>query len=233
MFSWKRQADTFHLVLGYGDQPPGEENSEVVVVPGGPTLYRNGEQQVLGVVEIKSPLGGPSDLISACKYKIQLDWLAGEDEDQVALKLQSQLMVTLPAPYDGVAVRLEPIQPIHSHEGGANHIQENGSAELEEKVVVDKDHDEEIRVSFCVQKTREHLKVVSLSRTAGSGPSVDDLGVLNRILDRFASANVIDESLGLIEHWRALSVLNLSSCSLTVCVLLLSCDEHVCVHSEP
>ncbi|CAM6093593.1 unnamed protein product [Calypogeia fissa] len=210
--SWKRQADTFHLILGYGDQPAGEASEEVVVVPPPAALLRNGEQQVQPIVEIKSPLGGPSDLISTCRYKFQLDWFAGEDEDQVALKLQSQLMVTLPAPHDKVALHLEPepepsLGTDHAHENG-----ENGENELEEMV---KDTESSIKVSFSVHKTREHLKMVSLSRTAGSGPSVDGLGVLNRILDRFDNTNVVEEQLGYTQHWRSLSVLNLSNCLLT------------------
>ena len=35
-------------------------------------------------------------------FRIELEWSAGDDEEQVALRLQSQLMVALPMPQDRV-----------------------------------------------------------------------------------------------------------------------------------
>lgn len=41
-------------------------------------------------------------------FRIDLEWTAGvDDEDQVALRLQSQLMVALPLPQDMVVVELK------------------------------------------------------------------------------------------------------------------------------
>jgi hypothetical protein len=37
----------------------------------------------------------------------RLHWSTGDDEDQVALRLQSQLMVALPPPHDVVSVDLK------------------------------------------------------------------------------------------------------------------------------
>lgn len=200
--SWKRQADVFHLILGYGDQESGGVDDL-------PLRLTNVEQSL---ADLKFPLGGPADLISACKYKIQLDWAAGDDEDQVALKLQSQLMVTLPSPHDEVAVHLgQLVATDESEETEVAETETAAQAEPEGKVEPD------IRVSFSVHKTREHLKLVSLSRTVGSGPSVDGMGVLNRILAKFANPSTPEEVSGFTERYRFLSVLNLSNCSLTVC----------------
>ncbi|KAG6554512.1 hypothetical protein Mapa_003891 [Marchantia paleacea] len=199
--SWKRQADIFHLILGYGDQESGGVDDL-------PLRLRNGVQPL----DLKFPLGGPADLISACKYKIQLDWAAGDDEDQVALKLQSQLMVTLPSPHDEVAVRIgQFVDTKNTEETDLPESDADPQAVPEDEVEVESD----VRVIFNVYKTREHLKLVSLSRTVGSGPSVDGLGVLNRILDKFANSSAPEEVSGFTEHWRVLSVLNLSNCSLT------------------
>ncbi|KAI3511133.1 hypothetical protein L1887_18277 [Cichorium endivia] len=38
-------------------------------------------------------------------FQIDLDWNAGDDEDQVTLRLQSQVMVVLPLPQDKVVIR--------------------------------------------------------------------------------------------------------------------------------
>lgn len=40
-------------------------------------------------------------------FRIELEWSAGDDEEQVALRLQSQLMVALPMPQDTVEVVLK------------------------------------------------------------------------------------------------------------------------------
>ena len=73
--------------------------------------------------------------------RIDLDWSAGDDEDQVALRLQSQLMVAQPVPRDAVVVELR------SDDG------EEGNVSVEMKVV----------------KRKEPLRAVSLNKTAGTG----------------------------------------------------------------
>ena len=146
-----------------------------------------------------------ADLLSSCKYRVVLDWSAGDDEDQVFLKLQSQLMVTLPAPHDEIQVNI----------GVVAQQQEEGLEEEEEDLPSGK---EKVHLNLLVHKQRELLKVVSLTRTVGSGPSGDGLGVLTRVLvpEPIARASVTEELLGYTQNYRSISVLNLSSCFLTV-----------------
>lgn len=184
---WKRQVDAFHLTLGYGDQVHS------------PTLevLKNGQP-------LKSDIG--SDLLSSCRFRVQLDWFAGDDEDQVVLKLQSQIMVTLPAPHDEIQVFLAVAPP---------------SYEESESMDVVNESDRMIQVRLEVHKRRELLRVVSLSRTVGSGPSADGLGVLTRVLvpasvEHVAKTTVSEELLGYSQNYRSISILNLSNCFLTV-----------------
>lgn len=184
--SWKRQADMFHLTLGYGEEEhfPNLE------------LLMNGQPLKQDVV---------ADTLSSCKFHIQLDWAAGDDEDQVVLKLQSQLMVTLPAPHDEVQLQLHVTPPGNKETSDGNHLEE----------------EEKVNVFMEVHKQRELLKIVSLTRTVGSAPSGEGLGVLTRVLDpgsaeHLGKTTVSEELLGYTQHYRFLSVLNLSNCFLTV-----------------
>eukprot|EP01018_Ginkgo_biloba_P003530 Gb_32589 [translate_table: standard] len=157
--SWKRPSDTFRLSLGYGDSDAHSD----------PNTF-------------------PSDPTSLCKFRIELDWSAADDEEQVALKLQSQLMVTLPPPQDEVQVEI------------------NRDDE--------KDH---VHLVFKVVKRREPLKVASLSKTVGSGQQSDGLGVMTRMLrSNLGQPSMAEELLGYTHHWRTITVLNLCACSLTV-----------------
>lgn len=183
--SWKRQSDAFHVLLGYGDREQEEQQQQL------PTLFRNGQPLNPGDPGFPVSSSGP-DPTSQCKFRIQLDWSAGDDEEQVALKLQSQLMITLPAPHDHVQVELRIIS----------------------------DHQPHVRVNFTVRKKREMLKAISVTRTSGSSPQGDGWGVLTRLMgsassDRSSSISVTEELLGYTQHWRSLAVLNLSGCSLT------------------
>ncbi|KAK7303283.1 hypothetical protein RJT34_14186 [Clitoria ternatea] len=120
--------------------------------------------------------------------RIELDWSASGDEDQVALKLQSQLMVALPVPQDTVVVEL---RPNDRHE----------SVDLEMKVV----------------KRRESLRAVTVNKTVASGHHSDGTGVLIRLLrSNLASAATIPVSDGCGDHWRSIAVLRLCGCGLSV-----------------
>lgn len=185
---WKRQVDTFHLTLGYGDQLHAP-NLELELLKKGQPL--------------KSDIR--SDLLSSCRFRVQLDWSVGDDEDQVVLKLQSQIMVTLPAPQDEVQVSLAVAPP--SYEKSEHPIET--------------DSNRTIQVRMEVHKRRELLRVVSLSRTVGSGPSADGLGVLTRVLvpasvEQLFKNTVSEELLGYSQNYRSISILNLSNCFLTV-----------------
>jgi hypothetical protein len=183
---WKRQVDAFHLTLGYGDQVHSP-NLE---------LLKNGQP-------LKSDIG--SDLLCSCRFRVQLDWSAGDDEDQVVLKLQSQIMVTLPAPQDEVQVSVAVAPPTYE----------------ESENLVENEGDRAVQVRMEVHKRRELLRVVSLSRTVGSGPSADGLGVLTRVLvpasvEQLTKTTVSEELLGYSQNYRSISILNLSNCFLTV-----------------
>ncbi|RID44709.1 hypothetical protein BRARA_I01486 [Brassica rapa] len=92
---WKRSSESFRLSLSYGAD---DLNEDPIRSPSA------------------SPFGSPTSVTSsACSspsavedpelgFRIDLDWTAGDSEDQVALRLESQLMVALPAPNDTVVV---------------------------------------------------------------------------------------------------------------------------------
>ena len=115
MSGWNRKQDTFHLELGYGKR---EDEADTSDTPG----RANG--MVVDFAEEAEKLRAPPVSVERdCKYRVRLDWTAGEDEDQVALRLQSQVMATLPPPYDHVQVS------IHSAEGDSRKEQEVGDVQ--------------------------------------------------------------------------------------------------------
>ncbi|EXB88434.1 Calcium-independent phospholipase A2-gamma [Morus notabilis] len=135
---WKRPSEVFHLTLNYGSDEPAEN-------PGRISSASN-----------SSASSSSSSILSQDQelgFRIDLDWSAGDDEDQVALRLQSQLMVALPMPQDTVVVELT-------------------SGEEERNVGVE----------MKVVKRREPLRAVTLNKTAGSGQQSDGTGVLTRLL---------------------------------------------------
>lgn len=160
---WKKP-EIFHLTLNYGTDEPAEN----------PPLPSS------------SPSSSSKQEIG---YRIALDWTAGDDEDQVALRLQSQLMVALPLPQDSVVLEL---------------------IEGEE---------DNVGVDMKVVKRRDPLKVITLTKTAGSGQQSDGIGVLTRLLKtNFVPTSIVSEggspSLGCTEHWKKVTVLSLCGCGL-------------------
>ncbi|KAF6175780.1 hypothetical protein GIB67_035907 [Kingdonia uniflora] len=155
---WKRPSEIFHLTLNYG-----EEDDPIIE-----------DHQT----DSSGDLG----------FRIELEWTAGDDEDQVALRLQSQLMVALPPPQDSVVLKLNQIP--------------------EKKIGVD----------MSVVKRREPLRVVSMSKTVGSGQQSDGVGVLTRLVrsSLVPSSEISEGLLGFVEHWKSVTVLNLCGCSLSV-----------------
>ena len=122
---WKRLSETFHLTLN----------------------YTGGDEEV-------EDLSRPSSEDQESGFRIELDWTAGDDEDQVALRLQSQLMVALPMPQDSVVVELK------EREG------DGGNVGVDMKVV----------------KRRDPLRVVKMSKPVGSGQLSDGIGVVTRLM---------------------------------------------------
>ncbi|XP_042509238.1 phospholipase A I isoform X1 [Macadamia integrifolia] len=87
---WKRPSEIFHLTLLYGnvDDVDLEEPSDSPTTSSIPST--------------------PSTLEEELGFRIELEWNAGDDEDQVALRLQSQLMVAIPPPRESVVLKLSP-----------------------------------------------------------------------------------------------------------------------------
>ncbi|XAR65626.1 Phospholipase A(1) [Bertholletia excelsa] len=155
---WKRPSEVFHLTLNYGTEEAGEDHRRSSAL-----------NQELGL-------------------RIDLDWTAGDDEDQVALRLQSQLMMAMPVPQDMVAVELKG--------------EEEGNVGVEMKVV----------------KRREPLRAVAMSKGGGSGQQSDGIGVLTRLLraNLGASAGAVGDGMaGYTDHWMSVSVLSLCGCGLS------------------
>ncbi|XP_068656988.1 phospholipase A I-like [Aristolochia californica] len=162
---WKRTSEIFHLILNYGDD----------------------DEHVLNLAADRS-----SNSSSELGFRIELDWSAADDEDQVALRLQSQLMVALPPPKDTVILELSP---------------ENGVEEEEELV----------SVVMKVMKRKEPLRAITMSKTIGSGQQSDGVGVLTRLLKScLAGPGVGEGVVGIGEHWKSVTVLSLCGCSLSV-----------------
>ncbi|OWM83467.1 phospholipase A I isoform X2 [Punica granatum] len=175
---WKRPSEVFRLTLTFGtDDPTPIEIANRTSVSSETSTSSNSSLSSLS----------PRDQDPGCR--IDLDWTAGDDEDQVALRLQSQLMVAMPMPQDTVVLELN--------------CQEE---------------DENVGVEMKVVRRREPLKAVVMSKSAGSGQQNDGMGVLTRLLrwNFVDSAASGEGNVGCGEHWRTVTAISLSSCGLTV-----------------
>lgn len=198
---WKRPSEIFRLTLNYGTEESREDLNRL----------STSSSSCSSLSSLSSPVSPPQDQDSG--LRIELDWTGGDDEDQVALRLQSQLMVALPLPQDCVAVDLKSGE-------GKEEGEEGGNVEVEMKVV----------------KRREPLRGVTMIK-AGSGQQNDGVGVLTRLLrSNLATAGAADGSgSGCGEHWRTVTLLNLSGCGLTVgisCPLFNLLVEWYCFYSS-
>lgn len=189
---WKRPSETFRLSLNYGY----EESTE--------KPHRKSSSPVLTSSSSYSALLASTDL-QDIGSRIDLDWVSGDDDDQVALRLQSQLMVALPAPQDAVAIELR---------------------ETEENVV---------RVELKVEKKREPLRAVTMFKTGGSGQQSDGVGVLARLLRSDLVLSGDGSPTGYDDHWRSVTLLSLCGCGLTVITLFsftFSSVIDICIFAE-
>lgn len=178
---WKRSSEIFHLKLNYGSEEDAE-NPERVSSSSSCSSSSSSSSSSSTILTQGQELG----------FRIDLDWSAGDDEDQVALRLQSQLMVALPVPQDAVQVEL------NYHEETRN-----------------------VDVDMRVLKRREALRAVTLTKSAGSGQQNDGIGVLTRLLRSTLAPTVPGPGDGVIdsgEHWKTVTVLNLCGCGLSVSV---------------
>ncbi|URE37227.1 patatin-like phospholipase family protein [Musa troglodytarum] len=183
---WKRPSEIFHLALDYGESdanaddgddhlpscPPPPSPSSAPPLPPSPP-------------QPLSPRRLPSGELG---FRIELDWTAGDDEEQIALRLRSQLMVSLQPPQDTVVLDL------HGDE-------ELGCVGVEMKVI----------------KRREPLRSVRLSKVAGSGQQNDGAGVLTRLIrSNLTPSGPADGVQVLVDHWKSVTVLSLCGCGLWV-----------------
>lgn len=188
---WKRPSEIFHLTLYYGTEAPAEypdrtsssSSASFTSASSSSSLHEQVHHDFLG-------------------FRVELDWTSGEDEDQIALRLQSQLMVALPSPQDFVTLELM------EREGG------NVGVEME------------------VVKRREQLNAVILGKAPGSGQQAEGVGVLTRLMRFNFVPNATDvpgspvgdggvPGPGCAEHWTSMTMLSLCGCSLTVSYLFI------------
>ncbi|RAL44858.1 hypothetical protein DM860_003617 [Cuscuta australis] len=187
---WKRPSDVFHLTLSYG--------TDDVIDEATPTSSRSSSVASPFAASPKASFQEGEDL-QQVGFRVDLDWNAGDDEDQVALKLQSQVMVALPSPQDTVEIELK--------EMGSEGNSGNGG-------------EGEVGVEMRVMKRRDPLKGVIMWRTGGSGQQIDGMGVLLKLMrsnfSNGAGLGAGGEALvGYAEHWRSVTVVSLSGIGLT------------------
>ncbi|XP_051125036.1 phospholipase A I isoform X2 [Andrographis paniculata] len=211
---WKRPSEVFHLTLSYGSdandldgvattssQSPSAAAATAAASPrsgSSPTFresaaYSENDQDRLG-------------------FTIDLDWNAGDDEDQVALKLQSQVMVALPTPQDKVEVEL-----IERTENGKESLENGGGVGI--NLANNGEQGFELGVEMTVVKRREPLRAVKMWRAGGSGQLNDGgTGVLMKLMrSNFANGIANGSAVGSVcaEHWRNVSVVSLCGIGLT------------------
>ncbi|XP_047957981.1 phospholipase A I-like isoform X2 [Salvia hispanica] len=197
---WKRPTEVFHLTLSYGQDVETIEE----VSPR--------SSQSSSVFSGSSPSSQEDAAVANCSanpdqlgFKIELDWNASDGDDQVALKLQSQVMVALPTPQDTVEVELTERVQDGDHEVDL----ENGEGERMGTVGVE----------MRVVKRREPLKGVIMWKVAGSGQQTDGgMGVLVKLM-RLNFANGVADAVAVgsecADHWRNVSVVSLCGLGLS------------------
>ncbi|KAM1123881.1 hypothetical protein COP2_005372 [Malus domestica] len=172
---WKRPSEIFHLMLNYGTEGPPE------------TFDRTSSASSSSSSSLSSVANQDQEL----GFRIDLEWQAGDDEEQVALRLKSQLMVALPMPQDTVVVELR----------------------------IEEAEEANVGVDMRVVRRREPLRAVTMTKTVGSSQQSDGTGVLTRLLrSNFASTMpaVADGEAACGVHWQCVTIVNLSGCGLSV-----------------
>ncbi|KAL4345858.1 hypothetical protein AHAS_Ahas11G0320400 [Arachis hypogaea] len=183
---WKRPSEIFRLTLNYGNDDLTENLGR------DSSTYHSASSSTSSSFS-SSPTALKDQELG---FRIELDWSATEDEEQAALKLQSQLMVALPMTQDTVVVELRPRDPEDDAYNTVN---------LDMKVV----------------KKRDPLRAVTMIKAVGSGQQSDGTGVLIRLFRSDLSSppeasplppRVADYG----DHWKSFSVLTISGCGLSV-----------------
>ncbi|CAI0407156.1 unnamed protein product [Linum tenue] len=177
---WKRPSEIFRLSLNYGTEESWED-------PNRTSSSSSGSSSSSTIPPPLDPDGG---------FRVDLDWTAGDDEDQLALRLQSQLMVALPMPQDCVTVDLTTNEQLDGERGMVD-----GNV---------------VGVEMNVVKRREPLRGITVSKE-GTGQQSDGAGVLTRLLrSNLASSGLGDGSgIACADHWKTVTLLSLCGCGLT------------------
>ncbi|CAI9783903.1 unnamed protein product [Fraxinus pennsylvanica] len=207
---WKRPSEVFHLILSYGSD--ADTLDDVT-----PTSSRSSSSA-------SSPTSSSQDVGNKDKlgFRVDLEWNAGEDEDQVALKLQSQVMVALPSPQDTVQIELRERGKTgeSNSEGGVidygGHLangDDGGESDLGNLQGVG------VVVETSVVKRREPLKGMIMWKAGGSGQQNDGgMGVLVKLMRSNFANNTTDGMVigsGCPEHWRNINVVSLCGLGLS------------------
>lgn len=182
---WKRPLEIFKLTLSYGTEEAGYD-----------PVNRLSTSSSSSTSSLSSPTVMTRD--PELGFRIDLEWTSGEEEDQVALKLQSQLMVALPVPEDTVVVELAP--------------QEEGDVATDAA---------NVGVEMRVVKRREPLRAVVLTKGVGSGHLSDGIGVLTRLMrsDLSTSGPGNNMGSGFCDHWKTVTAVSLCGLGLSVSLL--------------
>ncbi|KAL3627536.1 Phospholipase A I [Castilleja foliolosa] len=209
---WKRPTEVFHLTLSYG--PDADTLDEA-----SPTSSRSpsAASPVSGSSPtFQEPAADNGNIITnqeSYGFRIDLDWTAGDDEDQTALKLQSQVMVALPTPQDIVEIELT--ERADNQEGILGNSEGGGEAAETEN---NEGPAGEVGVEMRVVRKREPLKGVLLWR-AGSGQQSDGaVGVLVKLMKLNFASGVADAGAvgpGCADHWQNVTVVSLCGLGLT------------------
>lgn len=178
---WKRPLEIFKLTLSYGTEEAGYD-----------PFNRLSTSSSSSTSSLSSPTVMTRD--PELGFRIDLEWTSGEEEDQVALKLQSQLMVALPVPEDTVVVELAP--------------QEEGDVDTDAA---------NVGVEMRVVKRREPLRAVVLTKGVGSGHLSDGIGVLTRLMrsDLSTSGPGNNMGSGFCDHWKTVTAVSLCGLGLS------------------
>ncbi|KAL2495360.1 Phospholipase A I [Forsythia ovata] len=219
---WKRPSEVFHLTLSYGSD--ADRLDDVT-----PTSSRSSSSH--SPFSVSSPTSSLQDVgnsgnLEQLGFRVDLEWNAGDDEDQVALKLQSQVMVALPSPQDTVEIELRERGKTGVSESGESN---SGSGVDDGAHLANGDDGGEsdlgtlqgdgVVVEMSVVKRREPLKGMIMWRAGGSSQQNDGgMGVLVKLM-RSNFANTATDGVaigsGCAEHWRNVNVVSLCGLGLT------------------
>ncbi|KAL9999758.1 putative phospholipase A(1) [Helianthus debilis subsp. tardiflorus] len=200
---WKRPSDVFHLSLYYGSDEALDDQSRSSSPPPPPQVSSGSSSASQDNNNKNKNNNNNKD--QELGFRIDLEWNVGDDEDQVTLKLQSQVMVALPLPQDTVVIRLLECDDDRQDEEVDESTERNGGGNV-------------VAVEMKVVKQREPLRGLAMSRVGVSAPQNDGTGVLVKMLKSdFAADSGHAEGLRVEscpDHWMNVTVVSLYNCGL-------------------